>query len=164
MKTSVRKATADDYNALCDLFDEVDALHRVNLPHRFQQPSAPARERDDYLRLITDDDVALLVGAVGGSTVGFVHAMIREPPGMPMFVRRRYAVIDNLVVKSEFRKQGIGRILVDEVQEWAIAKGARSIELNVYEFNETAISFYEGLGYRNLSRKMSKELKKAKPG
>ena len=164
MKTSVRKATADDYNALCDLFDEVDALHRDNLPHRFQQPSAPARERDDYLRLITDDDVALLVGAVGGSTVGFVHAMIREPPGMPMFVRRRYAVIENLVVKSEFRKQGIGRILVDEVQEWAIAKGARSIELNVYEFNETAISFYEGLGYRNLSRKMSKELKKAKPG
>ena len=81
-----------------------------------------------------------------------------------MFVRRRYAVIENLVVKSEFRKQGIGRILVDEVQEWAIAKGARSIELNVYEFNETAISFYEGLGYRNLSRKMSKELKKAKPG
>ncbi|MFN2120917.1 MAG: GNAT family N-acetyltransferase [Anaerolineales bacterium] len=164
MKTSVRKATADDYNALCDLFDEVDALHRDNLPHRFQQPSGPARERDDYLRLITDDDVALLVGAVGGSTVGFVHAMIREPPGMPMFVRRRYAVIENLVVKSEFRKQGIGRILVDEVQEWAIAKGARSIELNVYEFNETAISFYEGLGYRNLSRKMSKELKKAKPG
>ena len=164
MKISVRKATADDYNALCDLFDEVDALHRDNLPHRFQQPSGPARERDDYLRLITDDDVALLVGAVGGSTVGFVHAMIREPPGMPMFVRRRYAVIENLVVKSEFRKQGIGRILVDEVQEWAIAKGARSIELNVYEFNETAISFYEGLGYRNLSRKMSKELKKAKPG
>ena len=164
MRVSVRKATADDYNALCDLFDEVDALHRDNLPHRFQQPSGPARERDDYLRLITDDDVALLVGAVGGSTVGFVHAMIREPPGMPMFVRRRYAVIENLVVKSEFRKQGIGRILVDEVQEWAIAKGARSIELNVYEFNETAISFYEGLGYRNLSRKMSKELKKAKPG
>ena len=164
MRVGVRKATADDYNALCDLFDEVDALHRDNLPHRFQQPSGPARERDDYLRLITDDDVALLVGAVGGSTVGFVHAMIREPPGMPMFVRRRYAVIENLVVKSEFRKQGIGRILVDEVQEWAIAKGARSIELNVYEFNETAISFYEGLGYRNLSRKMSKELKKAKPG
>ncbi len=51
---------------------------------------------------------------------------------------------------------------MEKMQEWAIAKGATSIELNVYEFNETAISFYEGLGYQTLSRKMSKELQKSK--
>ena len=51
---------------------------------------------------------------------------------------------------------------MDEMQAWAIAKGATSIELNVYEFNETAISFYERLGYQTLSRKMSKQLRKDK--
>ena len=49
-------------------------------------------------------------------------------------------------------------MLMHKMQAWAIEKGATSIELNVYEFNETAISFYEKLGYRTLSRKMSKEL------
>jgi ribosomal protein S18 acetylase RimI-like enzyme len=49
---------------------------------------------------------------------------------------------------------------MDKMQEWAIARGATSLELNVYEFNETAISFYERLGYQTLSRKMSKELTK----
>jgi ribosomal protein S18 acetylase RimI-like enzyme len=46
---------------------------------------------------------------------------------------------------------------MEKMQEWTITKGATSIELNVYEFNETAISFYERLGYRTFSRKMSKE-------
>ena len=49
---------------------------------------------------------------------------------------------------------------MEKMQAWAIAKGATSIELNVYEFNEAAISFYESLGYQALSRKMSKEPKK----
>jgi ribosomal protein S18 acetylase RimI-like enzyme len=48
---------------------------------------------------------------------------------------------------------------MDKVQEWALAKGATSIELNVYEFNETAISFYESLGYQTFSRRMNKDLK-----
>jgi diamine N-acetyltransferase len=47
---------------------------------------------------------------------------------------------------------------MDKVHEWAIAKGATAIELNVYEFNKTAISFYQRLGYETLSRKMSKVL------
>ena len=164
MDLNVRPATVDDYNTVCALFDEVDRLHREHLPHIFRQPEEAAREKDYYLGLIADENVALLVADVDGSPVGFGHAILRDAPGMPIFVPRRYAAIDSLVVKSGFRNRGIGRALVDRVQEWALAKGAGSIELNVYEFNETAISFYEGLGYRTLSRKMSKELKKAGGG
>ncbi len=61
-------------------------------------------------------------------------------------------------MRSGFQYHGIGRRLMDEAQAWASARGATSIELNVYEFNEDAIAFYERLGYRTLSRKMSKEL------
>jgi ribosomal protein S18 acetylase RimI-like enzyme len=159
MEISVRKATADDYNTLCELFDEIDALHRDNLPRIFQKPSGPVREQDYYLELIADEKVGLLVAEVGEKLVGFVHAIVKDTPAIPVFVPRRYAIVDGIVVKSGFQNQGIGSILMDKVQDWATAKGATSIELNVYEFNETAIFFYERLGYRPLSRKMSKELK-----
>ena len=158
MEISVRKATADDYNSLCELFDEIDALHRDNLPHIFQKPNGAAREKDYYLGLIADENVALLVAEVGENLVGFVHAIVRDTPAIPVFVHRRYAIVDSIVVKSGFQNQGIGKILMDKMQEWAIARGATSIELNVYEFNVTAISFYERLGYQTFSRKMSKEL------
>jgi len=42
--------------------------------------------------------------------------------------------------------------------QWAAEKGAANIELTVYEFNQSAIAFYEGLGYTPLSRKLSKPL------
>ena len=159
MEISVRKATSEDYNSLCELFGEIDALHRDNLPHIFQKPSSAAREQDYYLGLVADENVALFVSEVGEKLVGFVHAIVRDTLDFPVFVPRRYAIVDSIVVKSGFQNHGTGKILMDKMQEWAIARGATSIELNVYEFNETAISFYERLGYQTLSRKMSKEVK-----
>ncbi|OQA95517.1 MAG: Acetyltransferase (GNAT) family protein [Chloroflexi bacterium ADurb.Bin222] len=55
-------------------------------------------------------------------------------------------------------------MLMGTVYEWALTKGASSIELNVYEFNKAAIAFYEKLGYETLSRKMSKALVTVQPG
>jgi len=162
MEISVRKATADDYNSLCKLFDEIDALHRDHLPHLFKKPGGAAREQDYYLGLIADENVALLVAEADEKLVGFGHTIVRDTPVFPVFVPRRYAIVEGIVVKSGFQNHGIGRILMDKMQEWATTKGAASIELNVYEFNETAISFYERLGYQTLSRKMSKEIKKDK--
>ena len=162
MKTSVRKATADDYNSICELFLEGDALHRGNLPHIFQTSNGAVREQDYYLELIADENVALLVAEADKDLVGFVHAIVRDAPAFPVFVPRRYAVVDAVGVRPKFQNHGIGRILMEQMQEWASAKGATSIELNVYEFNKTAISFYERLGYRTFSRKMSKDIKKDK--
>jgi ribosomal protein S18 acetylase RimI-like enzyme len=163
MEISVRKATADDYNSLCELFNEIDNLHRDNLPNIFQKPNGAAREKDYFLGIIADENIALLVAEVGENLAGFVHAIIRDTPAIAILVPRRYAIVDGIIVKSGFQNHGIGKILMHKMQEWAIAKGATSIELNVYEFNETAISFYERLGYQTFSRKMSKELKKDKP-
>jgi ribosomal protein S18 acetylase RimI-like enzyme len=158
MEVSIHKATAEDYNTLCELFDEADALHRGTLPHIFQKPNGPVRERDYYWGLIADENVGLFVAEVGEKLVGFVHAVIRDAPAISVFVPRRYAIVDGIGVKSEFQNHGIGRMLMDTVHEWAIAKGATSIELNVYEFNKTAIAFYQRLGYETLSRKMSRAL------
>jgi diamine N-acetyltransferase len=158
MEIDIRKGTAGDYTALCELFDEIDGLHRDHLPHIFQEPGDAARQ-DRYAALLADESVAFLVAEAGGQLVGFVHVIVRDAPAIPVLVPRRYAIVDSIVVRSGLQNRGIGRMLMDKMQEWAIANEATSIELNVYEFNETAITFYEGLGYRTLSRKMSKDLR-----
>ena len=159
MGISVRKANVDDYSFLCELFDEVDALHRDHLPHIFQKPDGAVREHDYYLGMISDEDTALFVAERGGKLVGFICAVIRDAPDFPVYVPRCYLMVDGIGVKSGFQNQGIGRMLMERMEVWASAKGATSIELNVYDFNETAISFYEGLGFHSLSRKMSKDPK-----
>ena len=158
MKIAVRKATVDEYNIFCDLIDDVDSLHRQNLPHIFKKTDGPIRELDYYLELISNEKVGLFVAETEESIVGFVHAIVKDTPDIPIFVSRRFAVVDNIFVKPGFQNHGIGRLLMDKMQEWSIAKGATSIELNVYEFNSSAISFYENCGYKTLSRKMNKKM------
>jgi GNAT superfamily N-acetyltransferase len=158
MELSIREAVASDYDELCDVFDEGDALHRDNLPRIFQKPRGAVRGRDYVLGLIADEAVGFFVAQVGDRLVGLICVMIKESPEVPIFVRRRYTVVNDLVVKDGFRRAGIGRALMEKAHDWAVAEGADSIELNVWEFNREAIEFYQTLGYETASRKMNKRL------
>jgi ribosomal protein S18 acetylase RimI-like enzyme len=158
MRATIREARAQDYEQLCMLTEKVDALHRERLPHTFQKPPGPIRDRDYISYLIDSEDVGLFVAELEGQLAGFVQIMLARSPDIPICVPRRYAVIDNLVVKSEFRRSGIGRALMDRASEWAATRGASSIELTVYNFNETALEFYRHLGYEMLRHTMSKKL------
>ena len=158
MKINIRKVTAQDYDIMCDLFDEIDALHRNALPRMFKKPDGPAREHDYYLGLIADENAALFIAEADGKPAGYVYGIVKDAPDFPVFVPRHHVVIDNIAIKAEFQNRGLGKTLMDKMREWAIEKGATSIELSVYEFNKNAMLFYERLGYQTLSRKMSMDL------
>ncbi len=158
MDITIRRATAQDYAGLCEIIEEVDALHRDHLPHIFQKPRGPARELEYVLGLLTDRDHGLFVAEVKGRLAGFVHLVIRESHPIPLLVPRRLALVDNLAVKTEFRRSGIGQALMQQAEAWAAAQAATEIDLNVYEFNETALAFYQRLGYETYSRRMTKPL------
>ena len=97
MELSIREAVASDHDGLCALFDEGDALHREHLPQIFQKSRGAVRDRDYVLGLIADQAVGFFVAQVGDGLVGLICVMIREPPEVPIFVRRRYAVVDHMV-------------------------------------------------------------------
>jgi ribosomal protein S18 acetylase RimI-like enzyme len=158
MPTIIRQATMQDYDALCVLIEQVDVLHRDHLPTIYQAHVGPARD-ETYIRSTLDDPhAALLVAEDEGALNGFVLAFMREAASLPILVPRHYAVIDTLGVRPGCQRHGLGRALMARAHEWALAHGAQSVELTVYEFNQAAIAFYEALGYTPLSRRLSKSL------
>jgi GNAT superfamily N-acetyltransferase len=158
MNIMVREARADDYDELCQIIDQVDALHREHLPHIFCRPPGPVRERAYILDLIADQEVGLFVAEVDGQLAGLVHVVMWETPPVPILVPRCVASVDNLAVRSDVRRAGVGQALMDRAHRWARAHGAAEVELTVYEFNEPAIAFYSSLGYSTSNRRMSKGL------
>jgi len=158
MDLGIRKAAESDYDDVCALFEEGDTFHRINLPHIFQKSRGPVRDRDYVLGLISDESVGLFVAQMDDQIVGLVCVIIRDSSAVPIIVPRRYAVVDNIVVRDGFRRAGIGRALMERAREWAVTEGANSVELNVWEFNKEAIEFYQQLGYGTVSRRMSKRL------
>jgi ribosomal protein S18 acetylase RimI-like enzyme len=164
MDLTIRAARARDYDQLCQLIDEVDALHRDNQPHVFRKPSGPVRDKGYILDLIAQEHMRLLVAEVAGQLVGFLHILVTDAPDIPICVPRRYALVDNLVVSASWRRAGIGQALMQEASQWAAAKGAVEIELTVYDFNREAIAFYRSLGYETFSHRMRKSLRNHRDG
>lgn len=66
--------------------------------------------------------------------------------------------IDDLCVDKGSRGQGIGRLLYDYVKGYAKESGCAYITLNVWEGNDSATSFYRGLGMKVRKTTMEEHL------
>lgn len=158
MEFSIREANQEDYEGLCEVFAEIDTLHRKALPHVFREPDGPARTKEFICGIIGDENAALFVAESDGQIMGLVQILVREATDIPILVPRRYAVIDNLAVKREFHHSGVGRALMERAHRWARDEGVTQVQLSVWEFNKGAIAFYEKLGYRPVIRRMCRSL------
>jgi ribosomal-protein-alanine N-acetyltransferase len=75
-----------------------------------------------------------------------------EPLGyLEMRITLDEAEIDFVAVDNAFQRMGIGKKLVSNSIQHAIAKGACRVFLEVGEHNKGAIALYEGLGFSQIS-------------
>jgi ribosomal protein S18 acetylase RimI-like enzyme len=155
----IREANPEDYESLCEVFSEIDTLHRGALPHVYRKPDGPGRSEEYISSVIADENTALFVAQSDGGIVGLVQILLREASDISIMVPRRYATIGTLVVKRGFRRSGVGRALMERAHQWAQARGASQVELGVWEFNKGARAFYERLGYSTASRRMCRVLR-----
>ncbi len=55
--------------------------------------------------------------------------------------------VERIYIKSSFQKHGLGKYLLNNAMEIAIANNKKNIWLGVWEKNENAIAFYKKLGF-----------------
>ncbi len=156
----IRPAAISDFERLCKLFDELDEFHRRGRPDLFARPQGPARERGKIEALIAGPESTILVAEDSAfpHLVGLVTIVIRDIPALPIRPARRIAEADNLGVAQHARRHGVGRALMREAFQWAAGQGVNTMELGVHEFNAGAIAFYEALGFRTVTRRLSIQL------
>jgi GNAT superfamily N-acetyltransferase len=58
------------------------------------------------------------------------------------------AWIEDMVVREPFRGRGVGKLLLDQVREWAVLKGAGRIQLLADADNTPALDFYRHLDWQ----------------
>jgi len=154
----IRAATLGEQDALCVLFDELDRLHRAARPDFFRSTDGPARPPAVLADLIAGPRSTILVAEHAGRLDGLVTVMLQGIAGLPILVPRRVALIDNLIVRADRRRRGIGRRLLDRAERWADAQSAHAVEIVVHEFNVEARRFYDALGYRTSTRRVHRRL------
>jgi diamine N-acetyltransferase len=150
----MNKAAIEDYEAVNAIVKEGQDEHAEVLPHIFQsiEQVMPESYFQDLLNDINSD---IIVARLEGEVVGFAVMELAESPAFDSLVPRRYAYMNDFGVKNNNQRNGVGRALFAACVAWSKEKNASSLELNVWEFNKTAISFYESFGMETISRKMS---------
>ncbi|MGA7304502.1 MAG: GNAT family N-acetyltransferase [Rhodothermales bacterium] len=101
-------------------------------------------ERLDRL-LPRESDVILVAEGADGRIVGWIHG-----GELDLLESGRRGEILGLVVDPEHRNQGIGRMLVEAVESWAVNRGHHMISVRSNVLRPEAHPFYERLGYRRV--------------
>jgi ribosomal protein S18 acetylase RimI-like enzyme len=117
----------------------------------------------ESLRLLRRARGFVLIAELEQEPVGFVMAEVLEfPPRHHRLTRRPELTgqIDTLFVEERARNMGVGTALLQAAEKRLRAEGCDNLQLGVVEENETARNLYAGLGYRELGRRLRKDVGK----
>ena len=96
---------------------------------------------EDLMKLATDQNKAGFAAEEDGKIIGYI--------GLSFILDE--AEIGNLVVDKDFRRQGIGGSLIEEVKEFLKDQGIAKVFLEVAEDNESAKALYLKSGFRSFN-------------
>lgn len=151
---AIHKPTIDDYAAVRALVAEVHALHHAARGDVYAADAHFSREY--YAALLADENGFPIAAYDENELIGFASGFIKPPNPNPAMLPHRIAYIDDICVHSRCRGMGIGTLLYNETVRLARERGADTLMLTVWAFNESAMRFYKGLGMteRNINMEM----------
>lgn len=121
--------------------DDVDMLYRINkeeLGYEFDLENTRIR----LSTLLNTSSNKIIVAEVNQKTVGYIHGVDYD-----LFYSNHMKNIMGIAVFAEYKRKGIGRLLIKEIEDWAKCTGAVGVRLNSGSNRESAHKFYLSCGY-----------------
>jgi ribosomal protein S18 acetylase RimI-like enzyme len=135
-----------------DVIDELEPLwltlknhHGACTPGQpvYDDATSWRQRKEEYADWVAEEGSFFLVARDGGRAVGYALVLIHA--GSPTWIEPpRLAVVQDLAVASDQQGKGVGRALLDSVHD---ESGCDVVELAVLSANESAVRFYERLGF-----------------
>jgi GNAT superfamily N-acetyltransferase len=128
-----------------------DAPQIAVLCQQLGYPASPDEIQRRLSQIAGEEQHALYVAeAAGGRVLGWTHGYVRHLVEVEPHVE-----IGGLVVDEDYRGSGIGRLLVEEVEHWAEARGCSTMRLRSNVDRKDAHRFYVNLGYEIVKRQLA---------
>ena len=144
---NIRKAKVSDYEVIFDLYKqlyEAESVFDDNLKKDYYE-TEEAKEK--VLKAVRARKKTFLVAEENKKVVGLVDGYMIDSNHHI----QKVAYLDHLCVYKNFRKKGIGKMLIDEFNKRMKEQGAKSVKLNAFRQNYPASSLYEKEGFKEYS-------------
>ena len=153
----VRFAEEKDIPRINELRRRVSELHAAGRPDIFK-PGFPKELQDYAHTLLQREESDILAAERDGVICGIAAVEYQYKPETPYSYERRTYHVMEFGVDEAYRRQGVGRELMDFIAADAKAKGFSRIELDMWAFNESAQAFYEALGFHTYRLLMERNI------
>lgn len=149
----IRQANKNDITQMVPLLDEVSKLHIEKRPDVFKIKSHE-EIKSNLEEMIQDESNIILLAEDKQIVVGVIICEIKEKINRTDLKDSKVLWINEICVKQEYRRNGIGRSLIEKAKEIAKANNCLRLELNCWELNGEAMKFYENQGLTTQRRVM----------
>ncbi len=152
----IRLATLDDYDALTALEAEVQAIHVEGAPHLYIPGGVYSRA--SYAELFAAPGNFIVLAVDAGQAVGYLHYEVKTREASEFVFGSKTLHVHALSVKETERRKGYGEALMAYALERAAEHQVDRVTLDVGAFNQSAVAFYEKLGFAPAQMRMAFEL------
>lgn len=150
----IRPVTENDYAIVAALSAESGELHHQGMPQMLTPD--PISEKA-FHELLANPLYTLLFAVDSGETVGILIYRIDDMPRSDHFYAQRALYVQDVIISQAHQRKGYGEALMNYAVEAAKELGINQITLNVWAFNQSAVAFYEHLGFKPLTVNMMLE-------
>lgn len=149
----IRYAKREELESVNKLREQVNEVHVNGRPDIFRADGWPLIESNIYTRF-DEDSSGVIVADMDDEIVGFAVVQYISRPETSFSKARRFYHIEEFGVDENHRRKGIATSLINFAKEDAKKLGFERVELNMWEFNEGALAFYESVGFKTFRRYM----------
>ena len=146
MQTRIRPAALSDAHAAVDLMAQLAEHTHGHVDSGVEDRFRAMIELPGYAIFVAQDE--------NNQVIGLLSASQR----WTLWHAGPCALIEELVVGHEARRQGTGRTLIQAALEWARAQGCSEVEVSTDQDNADAQAFYRRLGFESEALLLEYEL------
>lgn len=141
----IRKANKEDIRGMIALLYQVDAVHHGIRPDLFKSNTAKYNEQE-LETILNDSSKPIFVYEAENRILGHAFCQITEVKDNRLLQDIKTLYIDDICINETVRGKHIGTALFEYVRDYAKSIGCYNVTLNVWEGNDSALSFYRKMG------------------
>lgn len=144
----IREARIEDKKELIELLMQAQELHCKNRPDIFKKVTKKEVE-SEVIEVLESKERKMIV-AVNDKEMacGLVIFRIKEVENHINLKNAKILYVGKILVDEKYQRQGVGTLLMQEINKVAKELNCNRIELSCWSFNKKAIEFYEACGMK----------------
>lgn len=108
--------------------------------------------KNNLIDLLENPNEILFVIEKNKNIIGYAALQIKDKTTKSIW-------LDEIIIDDNYKNNGYGKRLIDEISKFAKENECQRIELNCWSFNDGALKFYDKLGFKQQRVILEREVK-----